>query len=467
MSTHYSASHSFTLRAKLDDRPGSFADLARAIADAGGLLDAIDLVRVDAGMKIRDISVFATDAEHADRIVAACADVPGVEVERVSDRAFLMHLGGKIESAATLRSGRATTCPWCTRRVSRGSAARSPRTPSTRLDLTIRANTVAIVTDGSAVLGLGNIGPAAAMPVMEGKSLLFKEFAGIDAFPLCLDTQHADEIVAPSSGDRAGLRRDQPRGHRCAECFEIEERCGACSTSRCSTTTSTAPRSWSSPPFATRSRVVGKRIEDVAIVVTARAPPGSPGPAAASTAGVRDIVLCDRAGVLHRGRTADSASRPWFAEQARPRCAAARPTRSAARDVFIGLSGPRALTRGVARRMAEDALSSRWRIPIPDRSPEEMRASVAVIATGPQRLPEPDQQRARLPRGVPRPPGRSRADDHRFDGGRRGPRYRRRRSERTSSPPTTSFPASSNRDAGARGRECGRPCGGGGRRARA
>ena len=215
MSTHYSASHSFTLRARLDDRPGSFADLARAIADAGGLLDAIDLVRVDPGTKIRDISVFATDGDHADRIVAACADVAGVEVERVSDRTFLLHLGGKIHmssnSPVKTRDDLSMAYTPGVARVCRAIAD----DPESAWNLTIKRNTVAVVTDGSAVLGLGDIGPEAAMPVMEGKALLFKEFGGIDAWPLCLATKDTDEIVATVRRSPR-LRRDQPRGHRCA-----------------------------------------------------------------------------------------------------------------------------------------------------------------------------------------------------------------------------------------------------------
>src|SRR5471030_857398 len=145
MSTHYSASHSFTLRARLDDRPGSFADLARAIADAGGLLDAIDLVRVDAATKVRDISVFATDAEHADRIVAACAKVAGVEVEHVSDRTFLLHLGGKIHMDANApvktRDDLSMAYTPGVARVCQAIAA----DPESAWNLTIKRNTVAVV----------------------------------------------------------------------------------------------------------------------------------------------------------------------------------------------------------------------------------------------------------------------------------------------------------------------------------
>jgi malate dehydrogenase (oxaloacetate-decarboxylating) len=170
---HYSASFSFILRVRLENRPGTFADLARAIADAGGLLDAIDLVRVEAGDKVRDVSVLATNADHADAIVRACRAVDGVEVEHVSDRTFLLHLGGKIHmdsnAPVKTRDGLSMAYTPGVARVCQAIAA----DPEAAWNLTIKRNTVAVVSDGSAVLGLGDIGPAAAMPVMEGKALLF------------------------------------------------------------------------------------------------------------------------------------------------------------------------------------------------------------------------------------------------------------------------------------------------------
>src|SRR3984885_13760015 len=224
MSSHFSASHSFTLRARLDDRPGSFADLARAIADAGGLLDAIDLVRVDAGMKIRDISVFATDAEHADRIVAACGDVPGVEVERVSDRTVLLHLGGKIHmnsnSPVKTRDDLSMAYTPGVARVCRAIADDVGKV----WNLTIKQNTVAVVSDGTAVLGLGDIGPEAAMPVMEGKAMLFKEFGGVDAWPICLATTDPDEIVSVVQAIAPGFGGINLEDISAPRCFEIERR---------------------------------------------------------------------------------------------------------------------------------------------------------------------------------------------------------------------------------------------------
>src|SRR4051812_32514668 len=224
MSTHYSASYSLTLRVRLDDRPGTFADLARAIADAGGLLDAIDLVRVEGGTKIRDVSFHATGAEHADQIVKAVSSLHGITVEAASDRTFLMHLGGKIhmESNTPLKTRYDLSMAYTPGVARVCSAIAEDRDAA--WNLTIKKNTVAVVSDGSAVLGLGNIGPEAAMPVMEGKALLFKEFGGVDAWPICLDTQDVDAIVAaveaiaPGFG---GINLEDIPGPRC---FDVEDR---------------------------------------------------------------------------------------------------------------------------------------------------------------------------------------------------------------------------------------------------
>src|SRR5438128_1097705 len=194
--SHVSASFSATIRAHLSDRPGSFARLAQAIGDAVGSLAAIDRVRVEVHTKIRDVTVDASDTAHLERIVEAVRAIPGVEVEHVSDRTFLLHLGGKIEMNSKLPvKTRDDLSMAYTPGVARICMAIADD-PAAAWNLTIKQNTVAVVSDGTAVLGLGDIGPEAAMPVMEGKALLFKEFAGIDAWPLCLATKDVDEIVA-------------------------------------------------------------------------------------------------------------------------------------------------------------------------------------------------------------------------------------------------------------------------------
>src|SRR5918993_600945 len=219
-----SASYSLTLRVKLSSRAGSLGELTIAIGRAGGDIGAIDIVNVGNDYIIRDITVSSISSTHGEQIVEAVRDVDGVELLQVSDPTFLMHLGGKIEVTSKIPlKTRSDLSMAYTPGVARVCEA-IHRDPEKVFTLTIKRNTVAVVTDGTAVLGLGDIGPAAAMPVMEGKALLFKEFAGIDAFPICLDVHSADEIVetvqrlAPVFG---GINLEDIAA---PQCFEVEER---------------------------------------------------------------------------------------------------------------------------------------------------------------------------------------------------------------------------------------------------
>ena len=221
---HPSASFSATMRVRLENHPGAFAALAEAIGDAGGLLGAIDLVRVGRGHKVRDVTFLAADAAHVDRILAAVRHVHGIEVEHISDRTFLAHLGGKLEvTPRTPLKTRDDLSIAYTPGVGRVSSAIA-EDPSKVWSLTIKQNTVAVVSDGTAVLGLGDIGPEGALPVMEGKAVLFKEFGGVDAWPVCLATKDVDEIVrtvtaiAPVFG---GINLEDISAPRC---FEVERR---------------------------------------------------------------------------------------------------------------------------------------------------------------------------------------------------------------------------------------------------
>jgi len=195
MQTTPSPSYSLTLRVKLSSRAGTLGELTTAIGRAGGDIGAIDIVSVGGNSIVRDISVSAASSKHGEQIVQAVRDVDGIEVIHVSDRTFLMHLGGKIEvvSKVPLKTRDDLSMAY-TPGVARICEA-IHQDPEKVFTLTIKKNTVAVVTDGTAVLGLGDIGPAAAMPVMEGKAMLFKEFGGVDAFPICLSTKDPDEIV--------------------------------------------------------------------------------------------------------------------------------------------------------------------------------------------------------------------------------------------------------------------------------
>jgi malate dehydrogenase (oxaloacetate-decarboxylating) len=212
---HPSASFSATLRVRLANHPGAFARLAATIGEAGGLLGAIDLVRVEGDTKLRDVNVLADDEAHLAAIVAAVRAGGSADVVRVSDRTFLAHLGGKLEIRPRLplkpRDDLSMAYTPGVARVSRAIAEE----PDDVWNLTIKRNTVAVVSDGSAVLGLGNIGPEAALPVMEGKAVLFKEFRERRRVPALPRDAGSGRDRARRAGDRTRVRRHQPRGHLC------------------------------------------------------------------------------------------------------------------------------------------------------------------------------------------------------------------------------------------------------------
>jgi malate dehydrogenase (oxaloacetate-decarboxylating) len=380
---HPSAQFSATLRVHLADRPGAFAALAAAIGEENGLLDAIDLVRAEAGRKIRDVTVLATDADHIDRIVAAVRALDGVVVEHVSDRTFLLHLGGKLEIVPrTPLKTRDDLSMAYTPGVARVSQAIA-EDPAKAWALTIKQNTVAVVSDGSAVLGLGNVGPAAALPVMEGKAVLFKEFGGVDAFPICVDTRDSDEIVrivtaiAPVFG---GVNLEDIASPRC---FEIERRLRETLDIPIFHDDQHGTAIVVLAGLLNALRVVRKPIEDVRVVVVGV---GAAGIAVTKTllaAGVTDIVGCDRHGVVHEARDDLTDVKRELAALTNPRGLTGTADEAlAGADVFIGLAGPRAVSADAIRTMAADAIVFAMANPTPEVLPEEIEGEVAVIATG-------------------------------------------------------------------------------------
>ena len=380
---HPSGSFSATLRLHLDDRPGAFADAARAIADAGGLLGAIDLVRVEPGKKIRDVTVLAGDVDHIDRIVAAARMVPRVEVEHVSDRTFLMHLGGKIEVAAKVPlKTRDDLSMAYTPGVARVSMAIA-EDPQLVWNLTIKKNAVAVVTDGTAVLGLGDIGPEAALPVMEGKAILFKEFGGVDAWPICLATKDEDEIVAavraiaPVFG---GINLEDISAPRC---FAIEERLRADLDIPVFHDDQHGTAVVVLASFLNALKVVDKRPEDVKVVITGVGAAGVATTKILLAAGVQNVIGVDRHGALWRGDPALSDVKAEYAELTNPELERGRADDVlAGADVYIGLSGPGAVSVEGIARMADDAIVFAMANPTPEIAPEEIEQLAAVIATG-------------------------------------------------------------------------------------
>jgi malate dehydrogenase (oxaloacetate-decarboxylating) len=380
---HPSASFSATIRVRLDAHPGSFARLASAVGEAGGSLGAIDLVRVERATKVRDVTVLAADGTHLDRIVEAVRGVEGVEVLHVSDRTFLMHLNGKIEVvprvAVKTRDDLSMAYTPGVARVSRAIAD----DPTKVWTLTTKQHMVAIVTDGSAVLGLGNIGPEAALPVMEGKAMLFKEFGGVDAFPICLATQDPDEIVAAVRAIAPGFGGINLEDIAAPRCFEIEERLQAELDIPVFHDDQHGTAIVVLAALVNALRVVGKRLEDVKIVTTGCGAAGTAVTKILLAAGARTIVGCDEDGALYTGRPGLSGAKLAYAGLTNP-----HDERGTAddvllgADVFIGLSVPGAITRAGVERMAASPIVFALANPRSELEPEEIEDLAAVIATG-------------------------------------------------------------------------------------
>jgi len=379
-----SASYSLTVRLAITNRPGMLGRVTSAIGKGGGDIGAIDLVEVGKSTITRDITFKARDERHGQQIVDRIRGVQGVKVVNVSDRTFLMHLGGKIEVRGKMSvKTRDDLSMAYTPGVARVCMA-IHHDPEKAYALTIKQNCVAVVTDGTAVLGLGDIGPSGAQPVMEGKALIFKEFAGVDAFPLCLATKDVDEIVAivkAISPVFGGINLEDISAPRC---FDIEQR---------------LQRDLDIPVFhddqhgtavvvlaalVNALKVVKKRLGDARIVFTGAGASGIATARLLMRAGAKHIVACDRAGALYRGRTENMNSmKEWFAKhtnEKKIKGTAGEALHGA--DVFIGLSGPGVVSLKDIKGMARDPIVFAMANPIPEVLPEEVGPYVRVMATG-------------------------------------------------------------------------------------
>ena len=377
------ASYSVRIRVEFTNEPGSLGRLATAIGEAGGHIGALDIVEARATTLVEDVTVDAIDDDHVTRIRAAIDALEGVTVRSVRDRTFLMHEGGKIEvrSKVPLQNRDDLSMAY-TPGVARVCRAIADN-PADVHKFTIKRNTVAIVTDGTAVLGLGDIGPEASLPVMEGKALLFKEFAGIDAFPICLRVASADELVEtveriePVFG---GINLEDIAAPRC---FEVEERLKS---------------SLDIPVFhddqhgtavvvlaALRNAliVVDKKMEDLKVVIAGVGAAGVAITKILLQAGVPNVIGVDRKGALYEGRRDLDASKQWMAEHTNPEMRKGTlPEVMPGADVFIGVSGPNLITRDELRVMHADPVVFALANPDPEITPEEAAGHAAVIATG-------------------------------------------------------------------------------------
>ena len=379
-----SASYSLTVRLQITNKPGMLGRVASAIGEAGGDIGAVDLVESGRDSILRDLTVKARDSEHGQAIVNRLRRLPGVRVVNVSDRTFLLHLGGKIEihNKVPVRTRDDLSMAYTPGVARVCLAIRDDRERA--FALTIKQNTVAVVTDGTAVLGLGDIGPEAALPVMEGKAMLFKEFAGVDAFPVCLATRDVDKIVetvkliAPGFG---GVNLEDIAAPRC---FEIENR---------------LRKELDIPVFhddqhgtavvvlaalLNALRIVKKDLRKIRVVVTGVGAAGTATIKILQASGVRDIVGVDEFGVIHRTRTQGmDFMKRWVAGSTNPRRIKGRladAVKSA--DVFIGLSVPGILSVRDLKHMARDPIVFAMANPDPEIQPEEAGRHARVMATG-------------------------------------------------------------------------------------
>ena len=371
------SSFSLAIRLEIPNQPGALASVIDVIADVGGSIGQISLSEQNLQFTQRELTVDAYSSEHAQQIVAAIKALD-VKVLDVSDRTVALHRGGKlrIESRRPLTSQSDLAMAYTpgVGRICQAIAAE----PQQVFSLTIKSNTVAIVSDGSAVLGLGNLGASAALPVMEGKAMLFKEFAGIDAFPICLATQDSDAIVetvkniAPVFG---GVNLEDISAPRC---FEIERR---------------LKQELDIPVFhddqhgtaivvlaalINALKLVQKTLEGVKIVINGAGAAGVAIARLLQTAGVKTIWLCDSKGIISRGRTDLTPQKAELAVDASGSLADALKDA----DVFLGVSVPGVVTPEMVRTMAKDPIVFAMANPIPEIQPELIKDDVAVIATG-------------------------------------------------------------------------------------
>ncbi|MFS8856325.1 NAD-dependent malic enzyme [Synechococcus sp. H55.7] len=373
-----SSSYSIALRLRLPNQPGALARVTQAIAEVGGSLSQIDLVYQSSAETVREISVDAVSSEHAEQIRAAVASLPNVKVERVVDRTFELHRGGKLqvvaksplESAADLAMAYTPGVG----RVALDIAAN----PAAVYDYTIKGNCVGIVTDGSAVLGLGNIGPEAALPVMEGKAALFKRFADIDAFPLCLATQEVEEIVetvvrlAPGFG---GFNLEDISAPRC---FAIESRLKARLNLPVFHDDQHGTAIVVLAALLNALKVVKKSLDQVRIVLNGAGAAGIAVTQLLRRAGANHIVVCDRQGILSRSRTDLTPEKAAVAVEQSGSLAEAL----VGVDVFIGVSVANALAAEMVESMVPDPIVFALANPVPEIQPELVSDRVAVMATG-------------------------------------------------------------------------------------
>ncbi|MBV8637388.1 MAG: NAD-dependent malic enzyme [Candidatus Eremiobacteraeota bacterium] len=376
---------SFTLimRIEMPNENGAFGILANAIGDAGGDVAAVDMRSVSKTRVVRDVTINVSSDVIATEVRKAIERLPGFSIISISDSTFLAHLGGKIQVEPKLpvktRKDLSTVYTPGVARVSMAIAA----DPTKAFQLSIKRNTVAVVSDGTAVLGLGDIGPLGALPVMEGKAMLFKQFANIDAFPICLDTKDVDEIVetvvriAPVFG---GINLEDISAPRC---FEVEQRL----VERLEIPVMHDDQHGTAvvilAALINAARVVNKDLHDLQVVVSGSGAAGTATIKMLLEAGVRDVIPVDRNGALNREDRYDNPHWRWLAEHTnRENRRGSLPQVLSGADVFIGVSAPGILEPEAIAAMGRDPIVFAMANPTPEIMPDVAAPVAAVVATG-------------------------------------------------------------------------------------
>jgi malate dehydrogenase (oxaloacetate-decarboxylating) len=376
-------SFSLIMRLEMPNEPGAFGLLANAIGDAGGTIGAVDMHSVTKARVIRDVTINVPSDAVATEVRKALESIEGSRIVSASDSTFLAHLGGKIRIEPKIpvknRQDLSTVYTPGVARVSMAIAA----DPSKAFQLTIKRNCVAVVSDGTAVLGLGDIGPLGALPVMEGKAMLFRQFAGIDAFPICLDTKDVDEIVetviriAPVFG---GINLEDISAPRC---FEVEERLIEALDIPVMHDDQHGTAVVILAALINAARVVNKRLEDMQVVLAGSGAAGTATIKMLLGAGVGDVIPVDRAGALNRDGRYENSHWRWLAEHCNKenrqgQLADVLP----GTDVFIGVSAPGILQPQHIASMGRDPIVFAMANPTPEIMPDVAAPVAAVIATG-------------------------------------------------------------------------------------
>jgi malate dehydrogenase (oxaloacetate-decarboxylating) len=378
-----SPGNSITLRVQAPITAHATGDLTTAIVKAGGVVTALDVVESHYDWIVVDVSCNSSDAHHADAITEAVSGLDGFTVRKVSDRTFLMHIGGKLEVNPKIElRHRDDLSRAYTPGVARVCMAIAEN-PDDARRLTIKRNTVAVVTDGSAVLGLGNLGPAAALPVMEGKAALFKRFAGVDAWPVCLDTQDTEEIIsivkaiAPVYG---GINLEDIAAPRC---FEIEARLRSELDIPVFHDDQHGTAIVVLAGLINALRVVGKKLPDVRIVVSGAGAAGQAIIRLLLSQGATDVVAFDSRGAVRAGRDGLDAFKTWIAQNTNAAGFSGSLREGiAGADVFIGVSAPDLLTGDDIATMAEQAVVLALANPDPEVDPLQAQQHARVVGTG-------------------------------------------------------------------------------------